>query len=50
MKIAKIVALMAAGAGAVLAYQKYSKPVMKKMQEVMDDVLLKADEKLDDMI
>ena len=50
MKIAKVVGLMAAGAGAVLAYQKFSKPVMKKMQEIMDDALLKADEKLDDMI
>lgn len=50
MKIAKVIGLMAAGAGAVLAYQKYSKPVIKKMQEIMDDALSKADEKLDDMI
>lgn len=50
MKIAKVVALMAAGAGAVLAYQKYSKPVMDKMQNIMDDALNKVNEKLDDMI
>lgn len=50
MKVAKIIALMAAGAGAVLAYQKYSKPVMDKMQNIMDDALTKVNEKLDDMI
>ena len=49
MKIAKIVGLMAAGAGVVLAYQKYSKPVMKKMHEIIDDAIEKADEKLGDM-
>ena len=31
MKVAKSMALMAMGAGALLAYQQYSKPVMKKM-------------------
>lgn len=50
MKIAKIVALMAAGAGAVIAYQKYSKPVMNKMQDMVDCALVKVDKKLDDMI
>lgn len=50
MKVAKVVALMAAGAGAVLAYQKYSKPVMKKCKKIMDETLSKSDEKLDDMI
>lgn len=50
MKIAKIVGLMAAGAGFVLAYQKYSKPVIEKVQEIMDDALVKMDKKLDDMI
>lgn len=49
MKIAKSMMLMAAGAGAVLAYQKYSKPVMDKMQNLMDDALDKVNEKLDDM-
>jgi len=50
MKIAKVVGLMAAGAGAVLAYQKYSKPVMDKMHEVCDGALKKVNEKLDDMM
>ena len=49
MKIAKTMALMAAGAGLVLVYQKYNKPVMKKMHEIMDDALEKANEKLGDM-
>lgn len=31
MKVAKSMALMAMGAGALLAYQHYSKPVMKEM-------------------
>ena len=31
MKVAKSMALMAMGAGALLAYQQYSKPVMNKM-------------------
>ena len=31
MKVAKSMALMAMGAGALLAYQQYSKPVMKEM-------------------
>ena len=50
MKIAKIVGLMAAGAGVVIAYQRYSKPVIEKMQELMDNALVKMDEKLDEMI
>ena len=33
MKLAKSVALMGMGAGAVLAYQKYNKPVMKKIED-----------------
>lgn len=35
MKLMKDVALMSMGAGAVLAYQKYNKPIMKKMQSFM---------------
>lgn len=50
MKLAKVIALMAAGAGAVLAYQKYSRPVMDKMQDIMDGALVKVNEKLEDMI
>ena len=50
MKIAKSVALMIAGAGAVLAYQKYSEPVMDKLEDIADDVMKKANKKLEDMM
>ena len=50
MKIAKTVALMAAGAGALLAYQKYSEPVMDKMEEIADEAMRKASKKLEDMM
>ncbi len=46
MKLTKDVALMMIGAGAVLMYQKYSKPMMKKMDKALD----KADRKLENMI
>lgn len=46
MKMTKNIALMMIGAGAVLAYQKYSKPVMKEM----DKTLHKADKKLENMM
>ena len=50
MKLAKVIALMAAGAGVVLAYQKYSEPVMEKLSDVADDVMKKASKKLEDMM
>ena len=50
MKIAKMVALMMAGAGAVLAYQKYSEPIMDKMEDIADGVMKKANKKLEDMM
>lgn len=50
MKIGKSVALMAMGAGAVLAYQKYNKPVMKKMEKVADNAMKKANKALEDMM
>ncbi len=43
MKLGKDMALMAVGAGAVLAYQKYRKPMMKKMENVTEDVMRKFD-------
>lgn len=46
LKIMKDVALMGMGAGAVLAYQKYNKQVMDKMNKIIN----KANEKLEDMI
>ena len=50
MKIAKSLALMMAGAGAVLAYQKYSQPVMDKISDMADDAMKKASKKLEDMM
>ena len=50
MKIGKNVALMAMGAGAVLAYQKYNKPVMKKMEKIADNAMKKANKTLEDMM
>ena len=50
MKVLKSMALIAVGAGAVLAYQKYSEPVMEKMECLVDDVMRKANKKLEDMM
>lgn len=50
MKMAKDVALMAVGAGAVLAYQKYKKPAMQKMEQVVDKTMKNANKKLDEMM
>ena len=50
MKIVKTMALVAMGAGAVLAYQKYSEPLMKKLGTIADDMIEKADKKLEDMM
>ena len=50
MKVVKNMALMGIGAGAVLAYQKYNKPVMRKMEKMADKMINKANDKLEDMI
>ncbi len=50
MKLGKNVALMAVGAGAVLAYQKYSKPMMKAVDKTAKKALKKANDKLEDMM
>lgn len=50
MKLAKSMALMGLGAGAVLAYQKYSKPMMKTMNKLVDSKVQKMDKALEDMI
>lgn len=50
MKIVKSMALMAMGAGAILAYQKYSEPLMDKLEQLAEDAMLKADKKLEDMM
>lgn len=41
---------MMMGAGAVLAYQKYNKPMMKKMEKVADKAARKVNNKLEDMM
>lgn len=46
----KDIALIALGATAVLAYQKYSKPVAEEAEKVMKKALKKADKKLDNMM
>lgn len=50
MKLVKDMAFMGLGAGAVLAYQKYNKPVMDKMGKIVDKTMKKANKKLEDMI
>lgn len=50
MKVLKSMALVAMGAGAVLAYQKYSEPVINKLSDVAEDAMKKANKKLEDMM
>lgn len=50
MKLGKNMALIGLGAGAVLAYQKYNKPVMKKMEKVVDKTMKKTNDKLENMM
>lgn len=49
MKFAKSMALMMMGAGAVLAYQKYEKPMMKEATKKMNKALRKSNQMLEDM-
>lgn len=41
---------IAIGAGAALAYQKYKKPMMKKVEQQKDQVLKKVDQKIENMM
>ena len=50
MKWMKTMMLMGMGAGAVLAYQKYNKPLMKKMDKMMKKTKKKANNTLEDMM
>ena len=50
MKVLKSMALVAMGAGAVLAYQKYSEPVMNKLSDIAEETMKKANKKLEDMM
>ena len=50
MKFMKGLALMAMGAGATMAYQKYSKPMMKKIKRSMNKTAKKVGNQLEDMM
>lgn len=46
----KNIAMIAAGSIATLAYQKYSKPVMRNVKKVFNGTMKKVDKTLDDMM
>ncbi|MBQ9181418.1 MAG: hypothetical protein IJ134_02160 [Bacilli bacterium] len=50
MKVAKDMAFMMIGAGAVLAYQKYKEPVKNVVDKAMKKEIKKADKMLEDMM
>ncbi|HHU54239.1 MAG TPA: hypothetical protein GXZ63_00210 [Mollicutes bacterium] len=50
MKMSKNLALMALGAGAVLAYQKYNKPIRNQVEKVIDKTMKKSENQLGNMM
>lgn len=50
MKMGKDMALIALGAGVMYAYDRYNKPVMRKVEKTVDKTLKKANNKLEDMM
>jgi len=50
MKWMKSLALMAMGAGATIAYQKYSKPAMRKIKNSINKTADKVGHELEDMM
>lgn len=50
MKLGKNMALIGLGVGATLAYQKYSKPMVKAVKKKFNKMANKVDTKLDDMM
>lgn len=50
MKLGKDLVFMGLGAGAVLAYQKYKKPVMKSVNKMINTKAKKVDKALEDMM
>ncbi len=50
MKMTRDILMMSLGAGAVLAYQKYNKPVMKKIDKFASKTMHKANDKLESMM
>lgn len=49
MKLAKSMALMAAGVGATLLYQKYKKPMEKEIDKTINKSMRAIDKKLENM-
>ncbi len=50
MKVSKNLALIALGAGAVLAYQRFNKPIKRKMDKVVNRTINKANDKLENIM
>lgn len=50
MKIAKDIMLMSIGAAAVIAYQKYSKPMMKEIDKMMKQKMKEMNNALENMM
>lgn len=50
MKIAKSMLLVGLGVGATVAYQKYSKPAMKKIENFIDKSVKNVDQELNGMM
>lgn len=46
----KDIALFGLGVGSVLMYQKYNKPLMRKMEKIVDNTMKKADKQLENMM
>lgn len=43
-------ALVGLGAGTVLMYQKYNKPMMRKMEKMVEKTMRNADKQLENMM
>ncbi len=50
MKLAKSMLLIGMGVGGTILYQKYSKPVMKEMEKLIDKTVNSVSSTLDDMM
>ncbi len=50
MKYGRSLMLMALGAGTVLAYQRYNKPIMRKMEKMFNKTMRKAENELENMM
>lgn len=48
--LVKSMMFMGLGVGATLAYQKYSQPMMKSFEKMIDKTIKKVDEELDEMM